>query len=165
MLAFWSTMGAALVTYGVLRYSLFDIDVRLKTSFRRGTVAAVFVAAYFLVSEAAAELFAGVSGSAYLGIAAAALLLLALHPIQGLAERVVERVMPGTKPLLDVGHDEALAFCREHVDLMWMDGHLSAKDRLVLANLRTRLGLDLESAEAIELGVLGSRSGAGTALR
>jgi hypothetical protein len=37
---------------------------------------------------------------------------------------------------------------------MWMDGHLSPKDRLVLANLRTRLGLDPETAERIELEVL-----------
>jgi hypothetical protein len=158
MVGFWSALGAALVGYGVLRYSLFDIDLRLKLTVQRSTVAAVFVAAYFLVSEGATVWFSGVSGSEYFGIAAAALLLLALHPIQRLARRLAGRLMPGARPLLELERDEQVEFYREHVDLMWMDGHLSPKDRLVLANLRTRLGLHPETAERIELEVLAGQS-------
>jgi len=154
MVGFWSAVGAAMVAYGVLRYSLFDIDLKLKVSFQRSTVAAIFVAVYFLVSEAATVWFSGVSGSDYWGIVATGILLLALHRIQGLAERVAGTLMPTTKPLMALERDEQIAFYREHVDLMWMDGHLSPKDRVVLASLRTRLGLDPETAEEVELEVL-----------
>ena len=154
MLGFWSGIGAALVVYGILRYSLFDIDLKLKASIRRSTVAAAFVAVYFLVSEVGTVWFADVSGSDYWGIAAAALLLLVLHPIQSLAERLADGLMPGAGPLSELEPDARAAFYREHVDLMWMDGHLSPKDRIVLANLRARLGLDPNVAEAIELEVL-----------
>ena len=37
-----------------------------------------------------------------------------------------------------------------------MDGALTAKDRLVLANMRTKLGLGAEDAEQIEILVVGA---------
>ncbi len=43
-----------LVACGMLRAHLFDIDLRLKRTLKRSTVAAALVAAYFLVSELAA---------------------------------------------------------------------------------------------------------------
>ena len=151
MVAFWSVLGALLVAYGILRYGLFEIDLTVKLTLRRSTVAAIFVAVYFLVSEAATVWFSGVSGSEYYGIIAAGLLLLALHPIQGIAEGFVDRVMPSTQPLQSLDRSEQVAFYREQVDLMWMDGVLSPKDRLVLASLMTRLGIDPDTAEAVEL--------------
>jgi hypothetical protein len=152
MLAAWSMLGALIVTFGVVRHSLFDIDVRFKRTLERSTVAAVFVAVYFLVSESAAELFAGFSGSAYLGIGAAALLLLALHPLERVAAAFAGGAMPKVKPLLDLDRMERVAFYREHL----MDGVISAKDRLVLANLRSRLQLEAEIAEQIELDIVSS---------
>jgi hypothetical protein len=154
MVGFWSVIGAATVTYGVLRSGLFDIDAKLKISMSRSSVAAVFVAVYFLVSEGATVWFSGIAGSDYWGIIAAAALLLALQPIRTTAERIVERLMPGTRPLASLSRDEAAHFYREHVDLMWMDGRLSPKDRIVLAKLREQLGLDPAAAEEIELAVL-----------
>ncbi len=157
MLGFWSTLGAALVAIGVLRYNLFDLDLRVKISLRRSTVAAVFVGAYFLVSEIGAVWFAEVAGSEYWGIAGAGVLLLALRPIQRVAERFAERMMPGAKPLSVLGPSAQIDFYREQVDLMWMDGRLSPKDRIVLVNLRGHLGLDADTAEAVELEVLATQ--------
>lgn len=161
MVAFWSTLGALIVTYGVLRHALFDIDVRFKRTLERGTVAAAFVAVYFVVSESAAQLFEDFWGSAYLGIAGAALLLLAIRPLERLATGIAGRAMPDVKPLSDLDRGGRAEFYREHLELMWMDGVLSAKDRLVMANLRARLGLEAEDAERIELEVVsaGRREG------
>jgi hypothetical protein len=156
MLATWSLLGALIVTFGVVRHSLFDIDIRFKRTLERSTVAAVFVAVYFLVSESAAELFEGFSGSAYLGIGAAALLLLALHPLERVAAAFAGGAMPEVKPLQDLDRVERVEFYREHLELMWMDGVLSAKDRIVLANLRSRLQLEADIAEQIELELVGS---------
>lgn len=156
MVAFWSTLGASVVTYGVVRHALFDIDIRFKRTLERGTITAAFVAVYFVVSEVAAQLFSDFSGSAYLGIGAAALLLLAIRPLEKLATAVAGRAMPEVKPLSDLDREERTEFYREQLELMWMDGVLSARDRLVLSSLRARLGLEADVAERIELEVVSS---------
>ncbi len=154
MVACWSLLGALLVTYGVLRHSLFDIDLRFKRTLERGTIAAVFVVVYFVVTESAAELFADFSGSTYLGIAAAALLFFVLHPLERLVATLTGGAMPNTKPLAELAAAERDDFYREQIRLMWMDGALTAKDRMVLANLRSRIRLEADAAERIELEVL-----------
>lgn len=159
MVSFWSVLGAATVCYGVLRYSLFDIDLKLKASVWRSIVAASFVAVYFLVTEIATVWFSDVSGSDYWGVFAAGALLLLLQPLQKIAEQLADRLMPGTRPLGALGDPEQLAFYREQVDLMWMDGHLSARDRKALANLREHLKLDPGDAERVELEVLAAQGG------
>ena len=134
--------------------ALFDIDVKLKLTVKRSTVAAVFVTAYFLVSEIAAQLFEDFSGSAYLGIAAAGLLLLIINHIERIVSVFVDGSMPNTKPLPELDSTESIAFYRDQVELMWMDGGLTPKDRLVLANLRAKLQLGAEIAEKIELEIV-----------
>ncbi len=158
MVAFWSGLGAVLVTYGVIRHALFDIDVKFKLTFERSTVAAVFVAVYFLVSEIAAQLFEDFSGSAYLGIAAAGLLLVIINRIERIVSVFVDGSMPNTKPLSELDDEESIAFYHDQVELMWMDGVLTPKDRLVLANLRTKLHLGAEIAEKIELEIVATDS-------
>lgn len=159
MLGLWSLLGALLVTYAVVRQRLFDIDIKLKLTLKRSTVAAIFVAVYFAVSESAAVLFEGFWGSPYLGIAAAAGLLLVLSPLERFAGRLAGEAMPRTRPLGDLDRDERAAFYREHLELIWMDERISAKDRLVLASLRQKLGLDPETAERLELEVVGGNRG------
>ncbi len=154
MVACWSLLGALMVTYGVVRHSLFDIDLRFKRTLERGTIAAAFVVVYFVVTESATELFADFSGSAYIGIAAAALLVFVLHPLERLAATLTGGAMPNTKPLTELAAAERNDFYREQLRLMWMDGAITAKDRKVLANLRTRIRLEAEVAERIELEVL-----------
>ena len=62
--------------------------------------------------------------------------------------------MPKVKPLSDLDAAERVEFYREHLELMWMDGVLSGRDRLVLANLRSRLQLEADVAERIELEIV-----------
>ena len=157
MVGFWSVLGASLVAYGVLRYSLFDIDVRFRGSIQRSSVAAVFVGVYLLVSEVAGVWFSSASGSEYWGVFAAAFMLLLLHPIQRMVERLVGVLIPAGAPLQTLDSAGQIDFYRDHVGLMWMDGQLTPKDRIVLASLRTRLGLAPETAERIELEVLMDR--------
>ena len=113
------------------------------------------MAVYFLVSEIAAQLFEDFSGSAYLGIAAAGLLLLVIGRVERFVSAFIDGSMPNTKPLPELDDEESIAFYRDQVELMWMDGVLTPKDRLVLANLRSKLRLGAETAEQIELRVVG----------
>ena len=157
MVGFWSALGASLVAYGVLRYSLFEIDVRFRVSVQRGSVVTLFLGVGWLVSEVASVWFSSAFGSEYWGVFAAAFMLLMLRPIQRIVERMVDLVIPQGPPLQSLDADEQDDFYREHVGLMWMDGQLTPKDRIVLASLRSRLGLAPERAEHIELEVLRER--------
>ena len=49
--AYFTIVYILLLAYGVLRFQLFDLDLKLKLAIRRGTVGAVFAAAFFIGSE------------------------------------------------------------------------------------------------------------------
>lgn len=150
-----SLLGLLLVSYAVVRYRLFDIDVKVKLALTRSTVLGSFVAVFFAVTEAVQYLFADVTGSAFFGIGAAASLVLFQTPLKRMAEGIADAAMPSTTPLSALDPAECRYFYREHVELLWMDGTITPKDRLVLTSLRDRLGLTPEAAEEIEFAVIG----------
>ncbi|MCA1819135.1 MAG: serine/threonine protein kinase, partial [Halobacteriales archaeon] len=81
-----------LVATALLRTQLFDFELKLKAGFARGTVLAVFLGAFVLVT-ALAEHYVQ-QGGFIAGGATVAILLLLLSPIQRTAERVSQRVFP-----------------------------------------------------------------------
>ena len=74
-----------LVAYGVLRVQLFDIDLRIKRGLKLGTVAAAFVAAFFVISEFAGNYLSDQFG-AVVGILGTGTLIFFLDPIQRAAD-------------------------------------------------------------------------------
>lgn len=164
----WTLALPALVAVALVRHHLFDIDVRVKWTLRSGTVAAAFVATFFVVSEIAKEVFASRLGP-YLGILAVGLLLFFLHPLQRLADRIANAAMPRAKPVSDLDRQERAALYREQLELAWMDGALTRKEQQLLHALRERLGLPPDEAHHLEREAahgagrppLGSRGGPG----
>lgn len=151
LLNVWLTL---LLAYGILRTQLFDIDLRLKWTLRQGTVGAAFLAVFLVVSQLVQN-YANASLGLIGGAAAAGLLLFALSPLQRVAERLAHAAIP-------VRGDDAeyVAFRKVEVykgtlEEMARDGELSAKDRSVLASLRTRLQISTATAAAVERDVLG----------
>jgi uncharacterized membrane protein YccC len=74
-----------IVTYGALKLQLFDVDIRLKKTIRQSTLAAMFIALFFLISEGASSNFSSMLGN-FLGIALAACLVFFLAPLSRWAE-------------------------------------------------------------------------------
>lgn len=148
LIGLWRLALPLLVTYALVRHQLFDIDVKVKAGIRASTVAFAFLAVFFTVSELAANLIQEQVGTA-LGIAAAVTLAFALKPVERAAERLAHRIMPGTKPVQELTHDERLAFYREQLDLAAADGVVGEKEQRMLARLRDRLGLDARDMAAL----------------
>lgn len=147
---------ALVLAYGILKTQLFDIDLKLKWTVRQSTVAAAFIAVFFIVSEGAQVAFQSSLGP-IVGLVAAGALVFVLAPLQRLGERVSDAAMPGVG-----GDSQYLAFRKLEVykgalEEMLADGTLSEKDRTVLAGLRRRLGIGEDAARAIERDVLSSR--------
>ncbi len=156
--AILTTTLAGLIAYSLARHQLFNIDLKVRIAISRTTLASIFVAVFFVVSEGTAALVGDRLGgdpfAVGLGIVAAGMLLFALHPLQTWASRVAQATMPGARSISDMTSDERLELYREQAELAWLDGSLTAKERMLLDRLRDRIGLSLEEANQIENDVM-----------
>lgn len=140
----------ALVVYGLLQGRLPGLETRARLTVRASTIAAVFVGIFLVVAEVAGSFFQNAYGWAFGGLAAG-IAIIAIHPIQRVAERVASAAVPvdrtAAAPLV---HEERLSMYREQARVAWSDGNLSADERRMLDAAREHLGLTHEEAAAIE---------------
>ena len=138
-----------LVAYGMLRVQLFDIDLRIKRTLRRSTVAAAFVAAFFLVSELAGNYLSDQLGTV-LGLLCTAALMFFLDPIQRVAERFSDAAMPGTQATPEYESYRKLQVYESAVQAALEGGGISERQRSVLNSLISSLGIDKQAAKQLE---------------
>jgi hypothetical protein len=139
----------ALMAYGIASASLFDIDLRLKWTLERGTVAAIFVAVFFVVSEGAASFLSDRLGTV-LGLLSTGALVLALAPLQRAAESLADRAMPSVQDTPDYASFRKLQIYAEAIAEAMRGDEISAVDRAVLRRLRDQLQLPEQEALALE---------------
>lgn len=149
ILGIWRLTIPLLLAYALLRYQLFDIDIRLKANVRRAIILGAFTVTFFLVSEAAENLVQGDRGPLF-GIVAAGFLALASRPVQKFADRASDTFMPDTKPIAQQTFAERQRFYLEHYELIGQDGEVTAKERAMLDRLRVTLGLAAEQTAQLE---------------
>jgi hypothetical protein len=128
----------ALLAYGILRYQVLGLEVKVKWSVSRGTLAGVFLAVFFIVAQLAQNYLSSELGLLAGGVAAG-LMLFALTPLQRFAERVADTAMPGVKPVGAMSHDDRVALYRDQLRAAWADGTLTQDERRMLAIARERL--------------------------
>lgn len=144
----WALVAAFAISIPVWRRHLLGIEQRVWLVVKSSVLASIGVAIVFVVAEVLANrLSQNVSLS--LGGFAAGGVLLAVHPLQRLAERLARRASP-MKAVSDMSQAERLDLYREQASLAWMDGALQRKERLLLDRLRDRLGLDAAECQRIE---------------
>lgn len=143
-------IGVAVLAYAILRHQMFDVDVKLKWTLRRGTVAAVFLAVFFVVAQLAQNFLSDQYGWA-LGGAGAGLLLFLLAPIQRAAERLSDKAMPGVQEK-DPAYVRAKKreTYRSAYAAAWSDGTMTQKDMRMLQQVREALGLPDKDVLAVE---------------
>ncbi len=144
-----------LVAYGMLRTQLFDIDLRIKRTLKRSTVAAAFVAAYFLVSEVAANYLSNQLGTV-LGLTCTAALIFFLEPIQRAAQRFSDAAMPNTQATPEYESYRKLQVYESALRTALENGDISNRERQVLNSLIQSMGIDPQAAEALERDALAS---------
>lgn len=139
----------AMTAYGIAVYHLFDIELRLKWTLERGTIAAAFIAVFFVVSEGAATILSDRLGT-LAGLFATGLLVFALAPLQRSAERLADAALPAVQDTPEYRayrqfqiYGEALADARS-------GGPITPVGRLALEKLRESLGLDADEAAELE---------------
>ena len=147
--ALGTLLAVPLIAYGVLRTQLFDIDLRIRWTIKQSTLAGIFVALMFLISEGAAQFLEAELGN-IAGLIAAAVVMFFLAPLQRFAERVATAAMPNTK-----NTPEYVAFRKMQVyeaalaEAQHEDG-ISDRERALLERLRDSLEISASDAQAIE---------------
>ena len=94
--AFGTLFAVPLIAYGILRTQLFDIDLHIRWTIKQSTIAAMFVACVYLISEGADRFLSSELGN-IAGLLASALVVFFLAPLQRFAERVASVAMPNTE--------------------------------------------------------------------
>ncbi|MGH7318694.1 MAG: hypothetical protein ACRELA_03580 [Candidatus Rokuibacteriota bacterium] len=152
----WQLALPLLLGYAILRHDLFGLDLKIKWTLKQSTVAAIFLAVFFAVSEGAQALFSERMGT-FVGIGAAAALVFAIHPLQHFAQRVADKAMPGVKSAGEMTPNERAELYRRQASIAWADGSLDESERAMLAGLRDQLGLTREEAGRLEDEVVEAR--------
>jgi hypothetical protein len=135
--------------YGVVSAHLFDIDLRVKWTLERGTVAAIFVAVFFVVSEGMAAILSDRLGTV-LGLLVTGGLVFVLAPLHRASERLSGAAMPNV-----VDTPEYRAFRKEQIygealAEALKDGDVTPMERAILNRLLATLELDREVAARLE---------------
>jgi len=138
-----------LVAYGVLRVQLFDVDLRIKRTLKRSTVAATFVATFFVISELAGDYLSSQLG-AVLGVLGTGTLVFFLDPIQRAAERLSSAAMPNTHDTAEYASYRKLQVYESAVHAALEDGHISERQRRVLDSMIGTMNIDKKIAEQLE---------------
>jgi hypothetical protein len=147
--AFGLILYVVLTAYGVASANLFDIDLKVKWTLERGTIAAIFIAVFFVVSEGAASFLSQQLGS-LVGILATGALVFALAPLQRAVERFANQAMPSVQDTPEYKAYRKLQIYGEAVAEAMREGGVSPIQRVVLNRLRVQLGLDDQDALAFE---------------
>jgi len=147
--ALGTLLAVPLITYGILRTQLFDIDLRIRWTIKQSTVAAVFVAVFYLVSEGADRLLESELGNV-IGLIASALVMFFLVPVQRFAERVAGAAMPNTENTPEYAMFRKLQVYEAALAEALPDGNISERERDLLDRLRDSLGISTADADAIE---------------
>jgi hypothetical protein len=147
--ALGTLLAVPLITYGILRTQLFDIDLHIRWTIKQSTVAAVFVAVFYLVSEGADRLLESELGNV-IGLIASALVMFFLVPVQRFAERVAGAAMPNTENTPEYAMFRKLQVYEAALAEALPDGSISERERDLLDRLRDSLGISTADADAIE---------------
>ena len=144
-----------LAAYGALSVHIFDIDLKLKVTLSRSTVTALYIAFFFLVSETSAALLSDQFGL-LIGLAATAVLLFFIAPLQRWAEKLSDTAMPGVTETAEYLSFRKMQIYGEAISSTLREhGRVTAVDRVVLNQLCDKLGLTRHEADMLEQEIVG----------
>ena len=143
-----------LVTWGILKHQLFDIELRVKRGLQRSVVAGV-IASGFYVGAYALEQFISLNNF-LLGLITAAMVTAAFQPLQRFSEKVADRLMPGVDTSEAYLTDRKHEVYRNAIEAAMQDGMITERERAILTGLQDSLVLSGTEALHIERDVKSS---------
>ena len=147
--ALGTLVAVPIIAYGILRAQLFDIDLRIRWTIKQSTLAGIFVALMFLISEGASTFLSAELGNVA-GLLAAAVVMFFLAPLQRFAERVASAAMPNTNNTPEYVSYRKMKVYEAALIEAQQEGGISDKERSLLNRLRDSLEISPADAEMLE---------------
>jgi hypothetical protein len=141
-------LGEAVLAYAILRHQLLGIDVKVRWTIKRGTVAGVFLGVFFVASQVAQNYFSNENGP-LIGGAAAGLLLFAIAPLQRAAERLADKAVPGAETLEPVARPSREEAYKDALRIALQDRRVTRDEEARLTRVAEHLGIG--ASRAVEL--------------
>jgi hypothetical protein len=137
-----------LLVRALLAYQLFDFDLKVKWTLKRGTLVAIVLAVFFVATAIAEQYLQGYGFLA--GGLAIGLLLFAIRPVERAIDRMADHAMPKTTGSADYIVFRKLEVYRAAVESeIETHGH-DHQEHAVLERLRVKLGISREDADALQ---------------
>jgi hypothetical protein len=146
-----------LVAYGMLRVQLFDIDLRIKRGLKRGTIAAMFVATFFVISELA-SIFLSERFGAVIGVLSSGVLVFFFEHLQRAAQGLANAAMPNTQDTPEYENFRKLQVYDAALRTALEDGVISDRQRRLLDSLIESMKIDRTLALRLEADLVSERS-------
>ncbi|HUR25722.1 MAG TPA: serine/threonine-protein kinase [Candidatus Thermoplasmatota archaeon] len=128
-----------LLAYAILHLQVFDIDVRIRRGAVRTAIIAVLVTAFLVASDVAGRALADVTGT-WIALAVVAIAAVLLLPLQRVAHRTLDRILPGpSDALLDARKLQVLQAAL--AEAAAVDGALAPADATRIGELQKQLGI------------------------
>lgn len=153
----WSQLGgllriaaALLLGYSLLKFRVFDIDVKVRSTLAASLLAGVAVGGFFLASEVAEMFVADRTGSALLGLAVAGGLVVLETRVTHASQRLAKRVLPRADGSEDYLAKRRVDVYRSAYESAARDGTLTEREHRLLQALARELGLSSEDVQQVE---------------
>lgn len=149
--ALWMVMMVALSAFAIVRYRLFDIELRARFVLAQGTWAASLGLTFLVLAELIENTLDFSSTAA--SVAAAAAIAALIKPVHIAAERLAARAMPGVAKGKEYEERRRQELYRAAVEGAMKDGVVTDRERDILHNLQEELGLARKQAKRVETDV------------
>jgi len=154
-----------MAAYAILRYRFLDIEIHAKAVLAQSTLAGIVAGLFFLVSESLEQspwvTRALPADTPVLDVTTAAAIALALRPLQKLAARLADRVMPGVERTPEYYRRRRLDVYQAALENAMADGQVTERERTILRGLRDDLGVPTDAADRMEKRILTGPAGRG----
>jgi hypothetical protein len=130
-----------ILAHAILHQQVLGMDAKLRFALSKSTLAAIFIAVFFVASEAAQQYFGDTLGSTYVGIAVAGALVFVMAPLQRMAERFATKALPMSEGSGIATPLRAEAAYRAALRAAARDGVITRREELHLAEIAENLGI------------------------
>lgn len=150
--AFWTLVFVGVVAYALVKFQLFDIELRIRWTLQQAIVYSFFAIAFLTTSESIERLF-NVDGTIP-GILVALLIALAIRPLEALAATLAKRLMPHVEDTDEYRTSRRLDVYRATLEKALRDGEITNREARLLRGLRQDLELPRDKALRVEREVI-----------
>jgi len=148
----WDGLITVILFYGVAKYRILDLDLKVKITIRRGALGGA-AGAIMLIVQQAVEQYAGSEfgeSGILVGAAVAGIALFALTPLQRFAEKLGDKAMPQVENTDAYFTYRRVELYRVALEGMMRDGHLDLKETRALVALREELRITAADHDRLE---------------